>query len=187
MLVKRPMRSVVISAWRSCSLTGTLLRPNWLNSAPVRRLPRGRRSALLQETLFLGGPGCVTPLHADGLATGALLAQVHGEKRCLLFAPEQEPLLHPERLPLVFGRSPIDVRRPDLERFPRFAAARPVKCTLRPGDLLYIPSRWWHAVQSTTATVSYSLQVLNGGNAAAAMRGWAQQRVQARRNARAGA
>jgi hypothetical protein len=44
----------------------------------------------------------------------------------------------------------VDIDSPDLERFPRFAGARDAARTaeLGPGDALYIPSLWWHAVQS---------------------------------------
>jgi hypothetical protein len=33
-------------------------------------------------------------------------------------------------------------------RFPRFAAAMPTHCRAEAGDLLFIPSRWWHEVTS---------------------------------------
>ena len=45
--------------------------------------------------------------------------------------------------------SPVDIARPDLRRFPRFARARPMRCTVAAGDALYLPAFWWHEVQST--------------------------------------
>jgi peptidyl-lysine (3S)-dioxygenase / protease len=45
--------------------------------------------------------------------------------------------------------SPVDVQRPDLVRFPRFAHARAVTCTIGPGDALFLPAHWWHEVTSS--------------------------------------
>ena len=44
--------------------------------------------------------------------------------------------------------SPVDIALPDLQRFPRFARARRVRCSLGPGDVLFMPAFWWHEVQS---------------------------------------
>ena len=41
------------------------------------------------------------------------------------------------------------------ERFPLFAQrARPLRCTVRAGETLYIPSWWWHEVASTPAAAN---------------------------------
>jgi len=44
--------------------------------------------------------------------------------------------------------SPVDLTTPDFARFPRFANARPLSCEIRRGDVLYLPSFWWHEVRS---------------------------------------
>ena len=44
--------------------------------------------------------------------------------------------------------SPVDMTQPDLVRFPRFARARALTCEIRAGDILYLPSFWWHEVRS---------------------------------------
>ena len=44
--------------------------------------------------------------------------------------------------------SPVDIEDPDLDRFPRFADARRMHCSLGPGDVLFMPAFWWHEVQS---------------------------------------
>lgn len=44
----------------------------------------------------------------------------------------------------------VDLRQPDFERFPLFrqAAAVAVTAVLEPGDAIYIPTGWWHNVES---------------------------------------
>ncbi|XP_022083574.1 uncharacterized protein LOC110975415 isoform X2 [Acanthaster planci] len=44
--------------------------------------------------------------------------------------------------------APVDIVDPDFERFPAFAEARPLNCTINEGDVLFMPAFWWHEVQS---------------------------------------
>jgi hypothetical protein len=44
----------------------------------------------------------------------------------------------------------VDLRQPDLSRYPRFEQALEVcqQAELEPGDAIYIPILWWHSVES---------------------------------------
>ena len=44
----------------------------------------------------------------------------------------------------------VDISDPDLDRFPRYAQAieHAQVAQLQPGDAIYIPSMWWHHVES---------------------------------------
>jgi hypothetical protein len=69
-----------------------------------------------------------------------------------MFPPDQIANLYPGPLDLTPAGQPIslvDVRKPDLDRFPRFAAASRVAevAELEPGDAVYIPALWWHNVE----------------------------------------
>lgn len=44
--------------------------------------------------------------------------------------------------------SPVDVKKPDFQRFPNFAKTKPINCTITRGDILFMPSFWWHEVNS---------------------------------------
>ena len=44
--------------------------------------------------------------------------------------------------------SPVDILRPDYDRFPKFSRAKRLECVLKPGDVLFMPAFWWHEVQS---------------------------------------
>jgi hypothetical protein len=78
---------------------------------------------------------------------------VGGRRRFTLFPPEQMVNLYVGPLELTPAGTPIslvDLQHPDLERFPRFAeaAATAQSAELAPGDAIYIPFHWWHAVDS---------------------------------------
>lgn len=78
---------------------------------------------------------------------------IAGSRRFTLFPPEQVVNLYMGPLELTPAGTPIslvDLAVPDLARFPRFADALDAAqiTTLEPGDAIYIPFHWWHAVDS---------------------------------------
>lgn len=78
---------------------------------------------------------------------------VAGRRRFTLFAPEQLPNLYMGPLDLTPAGAPVslvDPACPDLARYPRFAEAwrHAWQGELGPGDAIYIPYHWWHAVDS---------------------------------------
>lgn len=78
---------------------------------------------------------------------------IAGQRRFTLFPPDQVANLYMGPLELTPAGTPVslvDPAAPDLARFPRFAeAARTAReATLAPGDAIYIPFHWWHAVDS---------------------------------------
>jgi hypothetical protein len=86
---------------------------------------------------------------SDNFAVVAL-----GRRRFTLFPPEATADLYVGPLNVTIAGQPVsmvDPLAPDLERFPRFAAARAraVTTELVPGDALFIPSLWWHHVEAT--------------------------------------
>jgi len=88
----------------------------------------------------------------------SLICQVHGRKRITLYSPDDSACLYPHpirRRHFEFSR--VDTSAPDLEAFPRFASARPLDAILEPGDALFVPFRWWHAVKGIGAILSTSL------------------------------
>ncbi|CBN79281.1 conserved unknown protein [Ectocarpus siliculosus] len=49
---------------------------------------------------------------------------------------------------------PVDPACPDLEKYPLFRFASPVHCRVGPGDILYLPSLWYHRVSQRGITVA---------------------------------
>jgi hypothetical protein len=116
-------------------------------------------------SVWLSSPGCVTPLHYD-LPNG-LLCQVLGSKRVHLFDPSQYGRLYPRGRQFPgfdnFERqSQVDIFHPDGDAFPEFAGAQALECTLRQGDTLFIPSNWFHEVETLELSISVSFGFAGG-------------------------
>jgi hypothetical protein len=102
------------------------------------------------ESIWIGNRTCIAP-HFDN--TENIACVVGGSRRFTLFPPDQIGNLYPGPLDLTPAGQPIslvDVRKPDLDRFPRFAEALRAAevAELAPGDAVYIPALWWHNVEA---------------------------------------
>jgi hypothetical protein len=125
---------------------------------PIEKFPRLSTDVTfgkpLQESrvrLWIGTANTVTPLHHD--LTPNMFAQVVGEKRFILYSPDHVTSLYP-RTGEEFHVSAVDPIRPDLRAYPRFAEARPIVVTVRAGEILFLPSFWWHHVTSLSMSIS---------------------------------
>ena len=108
----------------------------------------GARNAL--ASIWIGNQARIAAHHdlPDNLACVAV-----GHRRFTLFPPEQLANLYVGPLDLTpAGQaiSLVDFATPDLARFPRFAQAAQAArvAELAPGDAIFIPSMWWHHVES---------------------------------------
>ena len=78
---------------------------------------------------------------------------VAGRRRFTVFPPEQIANLYCGPFELTPAGTPVsmvELAHPDLARFPRFAEAmaHAQSALLEPGDAIYLPFHWWHAVDS---------------------------------------
>jgi histone arginine demethylase JMJD6 len=114
--------------------------------------------------IYIGGEGGAFPvLHYDGAGTHAFLAQLYGRKQYVVYPPDQERFLYPS--PAKPNLSLINsVETPDLDKFPLFAQATPIIFNLEPGELLFVPSHWWHTAKILTPSITISANVLNQSN-----------------------
>ncbi|HEX6096256.1 MAG TPA: cupin-like domain-containing protein [Thermoanaerobaculia bacterium] len=102
------------------------------------------------------GRSSVTPLHYD--ATNNFFAQQYGEKHWTIFSPADTPHVYPQPIDSKMAHlSAVDLDAPDLRLHPNFSLARPIRFTVHPGELLYLPAFWWHQVRSPAVSTSVSI------------------------------
>ncbi|GIY37559.1 HSPB1-associated protein 1 [Caerostris extrusa] len=69
-------------------------------------------------------------------------------KKWVLFPPSDSTFLYPTRIPYeessVF--SSVNILNPDLSLHPLFKKSHPHVVVLEPGDVLFVPKKWWHFV-----------------------------------------
>eukprot|EP00640_Fibrocapsa_japonica_P002774 CAMPEP_0113951568 /NCGR_PEP_ID=MMETSP1339-20121228/86917_1 /TAXON_ID=94617 /ORGANISM="Fibrocapsa japonica" /LENGTH=243 /DNA_ID=CAMNT_0000959871 /DNA_START=198 /DNA_END=930 /DNA_ORIENTATION=+ /assembly_acc=CAM_ASM_000762 len=97
------------------------------------------------RNIWLGGHrGTVSPCHYDPFNN--ILVQIFGEKTVTLFPPHVGKWLYPAKGTLQPNTSLVDIRKPDLEKYPIFEKAwqEALQATLYPGDAVFIPFKWWH-------------------------------------------
>ena len=113
------------------------------------------RSQLAQRTSFWFGPaGTVTPLHHDTLML--CHTQIVGRKRWRFISPLQTPLLYNH----FDVYSPVDLDRPDLNRYPLFSQATVLEVVVEPGETVCLPLGWWHQVTALDVSLSFSFSNL---------------------------
>jgi hypothetical protein len=106
--------------------------------------------ASIKPNMWVGNRGVVAP-HYD--INDNLACVAAGSRKFTLFPPEQinnlylGPTLNtPAGVPI----SLVDIRNPDLKRFPKYQKALDAgfEATLEAGDAIFIPALWWHGVES---------------------------------------
>ncbi|MCB0726486.1 MAG: cupin-like domain-containing protein [Ignavibacteriae bacterium] len=125
-------------------LLGDLDEPMWMEETDKNKV----------RNLWIGGVGCVSPLHFDG--SDNFLIQIKGKKEIILFHPDDDKYLYPNvHGPKTLRQiSLIDLDNVDHKKFPLFEKSQAYKATIGPGDILYIPLHWWHHVRSLDFSIN---------------------------------
>jgi hypothetical protein len=127
---------------------------NWIARLPPEL--RARHENLSHGWILIGPERAVYNLHYDYWSAHACIVQFEGRKRVVLYPPDQ-------RAPLYSGR--VDVDNPDLAKFPEFPYAQGrMEAILEPGDIAFVPSRWWHQVGYLTPCLSLNSFIVNTSN-----------------------
>ncbi|MEH2296105.1 cupin-like domain-containing protein [Nostoc sp.] len=126
--------------------------PNWLQRLPKKLL---RKYDFDYPDIFIGHKGTSIGLHQDHYYGSAWLGMIKGRKQIVLFTPDQKEFLYDGK---------IDVLKPDLEKFPLYAKTNPVEVILETGEILYIPSGWWHHVKNIEVSIAIGSYLLNEWN-----------------------
>ncbi|MEX1368997.1 MAG: cupin-like domain-containing protein [Nannocystaceae bacterium] len=117
------------------------------------RFPRCHWSERFCWTNLWCGPAATrSHLHFD--QDENFLAQIYGTKHIALIDPSHSHRCYVVNRTWYDAYSPIDPSAPDLDRFPLFAGIPIFEMTLEPGDLLYLPRRWWHDIRALEPSIS---------------------------------
>ncbi|NXI21862.1 JMJD8 protein, partial [Sterrhoptilus dennistouni] len=92
----------------------------------------------------IAGSGSGVPFHWHGPGFSEV---IFGRKRWFLYPPDKTPHFHPNETTLAWLQHTYPTLPP---------AQRPLECTLRPGEVLYFPDRWWHATLNLDTSVFIS-------------------------------
>ncbi|KAK6169126.1 hypothetical protein SNE40_020238 [Patella caerulea] len=103
---------------------------------------------------WFGPKGTVSPLHYD--AKENLLTQVFGKKYVRLYSDKYTEQVYPNPHRLLHNTSLVDIEHIDKDKYPLFPDAPYWECILNPGEMLYIPSKYWHFVKSLSVSFSVS-------------------------------
>lgn len=109
--------------------------------------------------LFFGGENSKVFIHYDIDYSNILHFHFHGEKKCLLFEPNQTRYLYKVPHSLI-AHEAIDFDNPDYEKWPALRKAKGLTTTLKHGEMLYMPEGYWHYMKYVTPGFSMSLRAL---------------------------
>ncbi|WP_417905497.1 cupin-like domain-containing protein [Candidatus Tisiphia endosymbiont of Micropterix aruncella] len=142
----------------------SILRDSMVNHHPklltdVYDIPFLDTDIFYSKDFWFGDGGNVTSIHFD--AADNFVISILGEKTFYLYHPSETYLLYPHNL-ITEGRfnfSQVPSRFLfDIKHYPLFTQAQCYKVTIKPGNILYIPSGWWHEVHThnqRAVTVTY--------------------------------
>ena len=89
--------------------------------------------------------------------------QVYGRKQYWAWAPDQSDYMYPEDGFVNLSKL-RDVEHPDFNTFPLFRKAKGSQFHLDPGEMLFVPSRWWHTAKMTEPSITLSINTVNRSN-----------------------
>ncbi|XP_051905832.1 jmjC domain-containing protein 8 [Hippocampus zosterae] len=107
---------------------------------PVFLLPGTSRAF----SFGIAGPGTGVPFHWHGPGFSEV---IYGRKRWFLYPPDEGPPFHPNMSTLSWLRNVYPGLPPH---------QAPLQCTIRPGQVLYFPDRWWHATLNLDTSIFIS-------------------------------
>ncbi|KAJ7168183.1 hypothetical protein C8R43DRAFT_141245 [Mycena crocata] len=99
---------------------------------------------------WLGPKNTVSPAHTDPYFN--MYVQVAGRKTVWMAPPESSDGMY-----ATGNTAGVDVFSPDQRDRPKFLGVRGMTGSLGPGDLLYMPAGWWHAMRAECRSFSVSM------------------------------
>tara|TARA_B100001179_G_scaffold232167_1_gene224127 strand:- start:495 stop:1385 length:891 start_codon:yes stop_codon:yes gene_type:complete len=107
--------------------------------------------------MFFGGKGSKVLVHYDMDLADLIHIHFHGHKTVTLFPPDQTPNLY--RVPYtVHNLETIDMDAPDFDKYPALQHLQGLQAKMKHGDVLYMPSGYWHYITYEDGGFSMTLR-----------------------------
>ena len=112
-----------------------------------------------QYAFWMGGEGTKTGIHYDKDYRN-LLCQVYGTKKIYLWNPNQSDFLYKSnKYDTSAALSCVNFwNKEDYKKYPKFNKSNYIEIILHPGQILYIPPYWWHAVENINTNIAISIR-----------------------------
>ncbi|EGC34395.1 hypothetical protein DICPUDRAFT_35082 [Dictyostelium purpureum] len=146
--------------------------PKFLQSTGDAKVHETEEEGISPHVWF-GTGNTITPLHYDSYDN--FLSQIVGYKYVRLYHPNMKPYLYVKEhdedgegssKTAQNNISLIDIENPNLEKYPLFEKANSnyIETILKPGDMLFMPSGWWHYCRSLSPSFSLSFWFIKKNN-----------------------
>ncbi|KAH9498586.1 JmjC domain-containing protein 4 [Bulinus truncatus] len=114
--------------------------------------------------VYMGPKNSWTPFHSDVLCSYSWSANICGLKKWIIFPPGCETKLQDKYEQMIFDLRSEKLYDPDL--FPKALEAMDEAITVfqNPGEIIFIPSGWYHQVFNLEDTISINHNWINGCN-----------------------
>lgn len=135
--------------------------PNWLRGTYLPKPVSYQLNRPANVELFIGGLGTkLGELHYDFAHCHVALAQLYGRKQFWVYPPDQSPYMYATGMMSAIK----DVEHPDLERYPLFAKAVPTVFVQEPGEIVILPTGWWHTTRLLGTSIAVAINFANATN-----------------------
>jgi len=161
-LREQPLKDVFPDLVDDVEPTPEYVLPNWLGGNYFIGSINNRLNRESHIEVNFCGRRIFPYLHIDDLGVHAFITQHYGDKELIIFPPDQEKYLYrvgEERFSEI-----KDVDNPDLEKYPLFAKAKPIRIVLHAGESAFMPCGWWHTTKVPGTSLSTVISVSNSSN-----------------------
>ncbi|MDF5721312.1 MAG: cupin-like domain-containing protein, partial [Rhizonema sp. PD37] len=122
---------------------------NWFKRFPLELIKRFYPDF---SSVFIGFKDTSVGLHYDSRHDTTWVAVISGRKQVVMFPPDQEKYLYEGR---------VNCFKPNFKKFPLYAQAKSVQFILDQGEILYMPSNWWHQLKNLENTIAVATGTLH--------------------------
>lgn len=120
-----------------------------LDMSWLRKFNNGKKDG--GTYMFIGEAGTKTPMH--NAIAHTLFIQIEGDKKWTIYEPSDRMFLDAKAERFPYFRSDANPNHPNDLNHPLLKYAKKYEITLKKGDVLWMPSFYWHYVENLTPNI----------------------------------